>query len=114
MINYANYVNKSTCYVWSINFHLNIRGKDTAIAYARDDAICPHEIGHVWKFSNGTTWADAREGLIVKCVWDIELPCPKFRKNLRQWHFPNGFGLTSLQTFLKETSSPNDKVPEIL
>ena len=37
-------------------------------AGAQTDSMCPSEVGHNWRYNTGTSWPDAGEGLIVKCI----------------------------------------------
>ena len=37
-------------------------------AYAQTDLMCPSEVGHNWRYDDGTSWPDAGKGLIVQCI----------------------------------------------
>ena len=59
--------------------HFRDEQKCTGNADAQTDSMCPSEVGHMWRYGDGTSWHDAGKGLIVKCISETG----KIRTNYR-------------------------------
>ena len=58
------------------------RGQCKGYAYTSEDLQCPSDAGPTWKFSKGSGWLDAGEGLLINCynrynsTCSLDSPCP--------------------------------------
>ena len=63
--------------------HFRDEQKCTGNADAQTDSMCPSEVGHNWRYNDGTSWPDAGEGLIVKCISETGRTQNKLQARLR-------------------------------
>ena len=54
---------------WYIGIH-SPKPKCRGYAYNDNTDKCVNNIGFDWKYANVTVWADARDGLSVKCLYE--------------------------------------------
>ena len=55
---------------WFIGYDIK-KGKCSGLASSNFNTDkCVHDIGFDWKYSDGSVWSDAEEGLAVKCLYE--------------------------------------------